>query len=149
MLDETVFIDNIRPSAEELLQRIRPTLEEYWTEELPVLVAGSGLGASVALDLALVAPGRIRGALLYNGVPHRASATEQARAGSALGLEVELVLAEGVSLHLSPNRVDRQLGQAFAFWLAESCQLNARVIVCEEAGTAAALEAALERLLTD
>jgi serine/threonine protein kinase/tetratricopeptide (TPR) repeat protein/poly(3-hydroxybutyrate) depolymerase len=81
-----------------------------------VLVAGEGGGALVAFDLALRAPGLVRGVLLVQGPALVQVPATRARTAAALGLRAAALLAPGVP----PSWVDPSVpGEAYAAALAD------------------------------
>ncbi len=83
-----------RPWAYEtpVIEDIRAFVEKNEFDRRRVFIAGEGMGAFMAADIALSAPGLFRGALLFNGPFHPPAAGLRTRIAASLGLEFQLVL---------------------------------------------------------
>lgn len=124
--DEAAFLESPRSVARATLARLQSSLVELHSPDRRAWIAGEGLGATVALEVALAAPGLFEGALLVNGAPHPSTASERARAASALGTAVE-VLLDGQELPSVRGAVSQQSARSLEAWLRRSCRLRARV----------------------
>jgi len=110
-----------------LLAHLRAALADTTLERGRVVLVGEGLGATIALDLALLAPGLFKKVLLVNGVPHRTSSDGRAAGAVALGVEVQLVWTERGPLPLVTAVSNESLASKVEIWLQEACGLSAKV----------------------
>ncbi len=67
-------------------EAVRAFLERNEVDRERIWIAGEGLGATVAFDVALRAPGLYRAVLVAGGPIHHATAVDRARRAAALGL---------------------------------------------------------------
>jgi pimeloyl-ACP methyl ester carboxylesterase len=110
-----------------LLAHLRAALADTTLERGRVVLVGEGLGATIALDLALLAPGLFKKVLLVNGAPHRTSSDGRAAGAAALGLEVRLVWNAQGPLPLVTAVSNETVASEMEIWLQEACGLSARV----------------------
>jgi tetratricopeptide (TPR) repeat protein/predicted esterase len=94
-----------RPWAYEtpVIEVIRAYCQEHGVDRTRVFMAGEGLGALLAADIALTAPGLFRGALLINGPLHPELAGERTRVAASLGVALEVVLDERQPVAARPD----------------------------------------------
>jgi predicted esterase len=125
--DGRTILADPRPRSRELLAHLRAALAGTTLERGRVVLVGEGLGATIALDLALLAPGLFKKVLLVNGVPHRTSSDGRAAGAVALGVEVQLVWTERGPLPLVTAVSNESLASKVEIWLQEACGLSAKV----------------------
>ncbi len=95
-------------------------LSERRADPRRVLVAGEGSGALVAFDLALRAPGLVRGVVLVNGPALLEVPEVRARTAAALGLRVAVRFDAGATLPwVDPAVSNEAYAQALEAWLDE------------------------------
>jgi len=125
--DERTILADPRPRSRELLVHLRAALADTTLERGRVVLVGEGLGATIALDLALLAPGLFKKVLLVNGAPHRTSSDGRAAGAAALGVEVRLVWNAQGPLPLVTAVSNETVASEVEIWLQEACGLSARV----------------------
>jgi serine/threonine protein kinase len=102
----------------ELIEDIRVFCTENPVDRSRVFIAGEGLGALLAADLALTAPGLFMGLLVVNGPMVPEVAWQRTLVASSLGLGIRVVLDERRPIAARPDHLDaRQLGDELALWL--------------------------------
>jgi serine/threonine protein kinase/predicted esterase len=114
----------------------------------PLILAGEDVGGAIAFDLALNAPGRVRGVVLRCAAPHPRSLGARARLAEAMGLALEVVLDEDLgALGAPPSEPIEVTRERWAAWLAESWRGPAQVTVAAPGQLDTALSFAIERIL--
>ena len=148
-----------RPWAYEapIVDSIRAFCDGVVIERSDVFIAGEGMGALLAANIALTAPGLFRGALLINGPLEPRLAGEQTRVAASVGLAIQVILDEREPVAARPvNKslaalADELLEVAPAWGLAS--QLGVRHVPGEHASSPAQVRldgiAALKRMLDD
>jgi pimeloyl-ACP methyl ester carboxylesterase len=100
---------------------VRAFLADHPIDRERVWIAGEGVGAALAFDLALRAPGLFRGIVIEQGPLFPSTGVERAHRAAAVGLRVGAVLDDSRDLPwLSDERDVPGAAQELARWLAEA-----------------------------
>jgi serine/threonine protein kinase/predicted esterase/Tfp pilus assembly protein PilF len=103
----------------------RAFMADHSIDPSRVWIAGEGLGAMVAFDVALRAPGLFKSVMLVDGPIHPETSLVHARRAASLGLRTAFVIDAGiVSAKLAPSTLAAAVGR----WLTECGFVDPQVI---------------------
>jgi serine/threonine protein kinase/tetratricopeptide (TPR) repeat protein/predicted esterase len=100
-----------------LARALLDVLESREVDRARVAVVGEGAAAPLAFDLALRAPGLVRGVLLVDGPAVVEGASRRARVAAALGLRAEIVVSRGAQLPWTADDIRLRYAECLRLWL--------------------------------
>jgi len=104
---------------------VRAFLARHAVDRGRIWIGGEGLGAMVAFDVALRAPGLYKAALLVGGPIHPDTAPERARRAASLGLRTAYVVDPGAA---GPDLEASELGGRVERWLRSCGFVDPRIL---------------------
>jgi serine/threonine protein kinase/predicted esterase len=104
---------------------VRTFLSRHEVDRGRIWIGGEGLGAMVAFDVALRAPGLYKGALLVGGPIHPDTPPDRARRAASLGLRTAYVVGPGVP---GCPLDSAELGERVGRWLSQCGFVDARIV---------------------